>query len=119
MAYYKDGFASNSTSIADGSAEDAYTGVWECVTVPTNQTVEMQSLQHNDINIGLWKDNGVIVDSTSSKYTTGTSATTNTFNSYNSDSYGQIYGNGTKNPVLGYAITWGDNSDHIETAQMK
>ena len=119
IAYYLDGFASNSTEVSAGSDDDAYTGAWECATVPTSSTVEMQSLQHNDINIGLWKDNGVIVDSTSSKYTTGTSVTSNTFNSYDSDSYGQIYGNGTKNPVLGYAITWGDNSDHIETAQMK
>ena len=109
-----DGFASNSTKVSAGSDDDAYTGAWECATVPTNQTVEMQSLQHNDINIGLWKDDGEITNSS-----TGPSSTSNTFNSYNSDSYGQIYGNGTKNPVLGYAITWGDNSDHIETAQLK
>lgn len=119
MAYYIDGFASDTTSITEGSNNDTFTGAWECVTIPTASTVEMQSNQHNDINIGLWKENGVIVDSTTStKYTTGTDITVNQANGYGSTSYGQVYGNGSKNAVLGYAIKYG-TSDHIETAQMK
>ena len=114
LAYYVDGFASNSTSILAGSDDDAFTGAWECVNIPTASTVEMQSNQHNDINIGLWKTAGVI-----SASTTGTSEYKNTSASYNSSSYGQVYGNGTKNAVLGYAIKYGSTSDRIETAQMK
>ena len=119
MAYYVGGFASDTTSITEGSNNDAVTGAWECVTIPTASTVEMQSNQHNDINIGLWKENGVIVDSTTStKYTTGADTTVNQANGYASTSYGQVYGNGSKNAILGYVIKYG-TSDHIETAQMK
>ena len=100
----------------DGSINDEVTGKWEISVVPTSRIIEMQSNQHNDINIGVWKDDssGAIKNST-----TGTSETTNSANSYESTSYGQIYGNGTKNPVLGYAIKYGSSSDTIETAQMK
>ena len=118
VAYYVGGF-SETDSIEAGAIDDLHTGKWECANVPTESNVEMQSLQHNDINIGLWKDNGVIVDSNSDKYTTGTSSTTNNPNAYNSTSYGQIYGNGTANPVLGYAIKIDSKSGAIETAQLR
>ena len=130
IAYYVDkenstetelilGFASDAAKVADGSIDDEFTGSWECSIVPTDSIVEMQSNQHNDIGIGLWKDGGVIVDSNSPKYTTGTSATNNTMNSYDSVSNGNVYGNGTKNAVLGYAIKHGSIGDNIETAQMR
>lgn len=118
VAYYVGGFSSTDT-IAAGAVDDLHTGKWECINVPTDSSVEMQSLQHNDINIGLWKDDGVIVDSSSDKYTTGTSSTYNNASSYNSNSYGQIYGNGTSNPVLGYAIKVDSKNGAIETAQMQ
>lgn len=99
----------------DGSINDEVTGKWEISVVPTSSIIEMQSNQHNDINIGVWKDsNGVIKVST-----TGTSGTSNTASGYSSTSNGQIFGNGTKNPVLGYAIKYGSSGDTIETAQMK
>ena len=118
VAYYVGGFTATDT-IGAGAIDDLHTGKWECINVPTDSSVEMQSLQHNDINIGLWKNNGLIVNSTSDKYTTGTSSTYNNRNAYNSDSYGQIYGNGTSNPVLGYAIKVDSKNGAIETAQMK
>ena len=100
----------------DGSINDEVTGKWEISVVPTSSIIEMQSNQHNDINIGVWKDSsGKITNPT----TTGTSEISNTSSGYSSTSYGQIYGNGTKNPVLGYAIKYGSSSDTIETAQMK
>ena len=101
-------------TLGDGSVNDEVTGTWEISVVPTSSIIEMQSNQHNDINIGVWKDSGVIKVST-----TGTSETTNTASGYSSDSNGQIFGNGTKNPVLGYAIKYGSSGDTIETAQMK
>ena len=130
IAYYVDkenstetelilGFASDVAKVADGSIDDEFTGSWECSIVPTDSTVEMQSNQHNDIGIGLWKDGGVIVDSNSPKYTTGISATSNTMKGYDSVSNGNVYGNGTKNAVLGYAIKHGSIGDNIETAQMR
>ena len=130
IAYYVDkenstetelilGFASDAAKVADGSIDDEFTGSWECSIVPTDSIVEMQSNQHNDIGIGLWKDGGVIVDKNSTKYTTGTSATYNRMNSYDSVSNGNVYGNGTKNAVLGYAIKHGSIGDNIETAQMR
>ena len=100
--------------LGDGSVNDEVTGTWEISVVPTSSIIEMQSNQHNDINIGVRKNNGEITNSK-----TGNSSTSNTLNGYNSNSYGQIYGNGTKNPVLGYAIKYGSSSDTIETAQMK
>ena len=101
-------------TLGDGSVNDEVTGTWEISVVPTSSIIEMQSNQHNDINIGVWKDSGVIKVST-----TGTSETTNTASGYSSNSNGQIFGNGTKNPVLGYAIKYGSSGDTIETAQMK
>ena len=130
IAYYVDkenstemelilGFASGAAKVADGSIDDEFTGSWECSIVPTDSIVEMQSNQHNDIGIGLWKDDGVIVDKNSPKYTTGISATSNTMKGYDSVSNGNVYGNGTKNAVLGYAIKHGSIGDNIETAQMR
>lgn len=102
------------TGNIDGSQDDEVTGKWEISVVPTSSIIEMQSNQHNDINIGVWKNSGAITNST-----TGESSTNNQPSSYSSVSNGQIYGNGTKNPVLGYAIKCGSSSDTIETAQMK
>ena len=114
MAYYVGGFEKDSSSIAEGSVNDQFTGTWECATVPTPNAVEMQSNQHNDINIGLRKTDGVITN-----FTKETSSTFNSANSYDSISYGDVYGNGTDNAVLGYVIKSGATSDAIETAQMK
>lgn len=100
----------------DGSKNDEVTGKWEISVVPTDRVVEMQSNQHNDINIGVWKDSSSGSIKESSK---GGSSTSNTSSGYSSTSNGQIFGNGTKNPVLGYAIKYGSSSDTIETAQMK
>ena len=97
-----------------GSEDEVFTGKWECAVVPTASNVNMQSNQYNKINVGVWKENGVV---TSSK--TGTSSYTNTPNSYNSTSYGYVWGNGTSNPVLGYTIKVSSSSDAIETAQMR
>lgn len=110
VAYLVDG-----ASLAAGADNDAFTGAWECAIVPTPSTMEMQSNQYNKINVGVWKDaNGKV---TTSK--TGTSSTSNTANSYDSTSYGFVWGNGTSNAVLGYAIKPNSSADAIETAQMQ
>ena len=105
------------TNISDGTIDDEFTGSWECSIVPTVNTVEMQSNLHNDINIGVWKtsDGEITAPNVSGRQ----SSTRNNVNGYSSSSYGQVYGNGTSNPVLGYAIKHGSSGDNIETAQMR
>ena len=105
------------TNISDGTIDDEFTGSWECSIIPTVNTVEMQSNLHNDINIGVWKtsDGEITAPNVSGRQ----SSTSNNVNGYSSSSYGQVYGNGTSNPVLGYAIKHGSSGDNIETAQMK
>ncbi|MCR5765536.1 MAG: hypothetical protein K6G09_06125, partial [Treponema sp.] len=114
-----------STYAPAGSDNDEFTMAWESTIIPTSKTVQMQSNQHNDINVGVWKnkDTGVI----KTTYTTGTNSNTNEPNGYytGDKSCGQIYGNGKKDangnayPILGYAVKIGAASDAIETAQMK
>ena len=96
-------------SLKQGSKEDAFTAEWEISVIPTSSTVPQ-----DHINIGVWKTNGVLSNSVhnNNSYNTGTDSGEKVA------SYGSIWGNGTANPVLGYAITTG-NSGFIETAQMK
>lgn len=99
----------------DGSKDDRVTGKWELSIVPTSSVIQMQSNQHNDINIGVWKTSGGVLKASS----TGTYNHTTTGTGYAAKSYGDVFGNGTKNAVLGYAIKNTSSSDNIETAQMK
>ncbi len=101
-------------SINDGAVEETFTGKWESSIIPTPKTLNMQSAQYNKINVGVWKDTtGKITDSTP-----GTSETHQSGSSFDSDSYGFVYGNGTDNAVLGYSVKKGSNST-VETAQMR
>ena len=107
-----------------GSIDDEFTGAWESSVIPTTKTVQMQSNQHNDINVGVFKDKDSGVIKTS--YTTATNSNTNRSTGYNSNNaYGQIYGNNKKDengntyPIYGYVVKVGASSDVIETAQMK
>ena len=85
------------TAAIPGSNGKKVTGDWEITAVPTPSKQKLQSDLYNAINIGVWKvkETGVIKTST-----TGTET-------------GKVYGNGSKNPVLAYAIT----AETIETAQ--
>ena len=108
---------SESTDAPAGAVSDSFTGAWECTVVPTtNSLIIDNSKQTNLINVGVWKDKatGVIKDST-----TGDKAQNNTFNKYASTNNGLLYGNGTKNAVLGYVIALDAANDRIETAQMR
>lgn len=98
----------------DGAEDDLYTLAWECMILPTENVIEMNSNQHNDINIGVWKDNNGVLKAS----ITGAKDQRNEANGYSSTSYGTVWGNGTDNPVLGYAIKSG-TGDTIETAQLK
>lgn len=86
---------------AAGVESGYFTGKWEVTCIPTESRVEK-----DNINVGVWKDaNGTIKNSE-----TGTSSSNTTS--------GKVYGNGTSNPVLGYAIRKATEG-YIETAQKK
>ena len=102
--------ASSDLNGADSS--NYFTGVWESTYIPTNQTVPQDR-----INVGVFKENGERAYSTigTNKFKqNGQKGTSNT-----SAGSGTCYGNGTNNPILGYAIRFTSSSTYVETAQMK
>ncbi len=92
-----------STGVSAGATEDFFTGKWEVTCVPTPKEIcKVYSTTPNNsrINVGLWKDsNGV---KTSSSTTAG-----------------NIVGNGTAYPILGYQVWDNPPGTRIETAQMR
>ena len=64
------------------------------------------------VNVGIWKDtNGVIKNSVTAASASSTNAA--------AAGSGTCWGNGTKNPVVGYQTAFDDANDRIETAQKK
>lgn len=105
---------------------ERFTGVWEVSVIPTQSRV---SVDH--INIGVWKDSsGTITWSTTDGAAPADDNSNigetkldykQVFATGGNTGYktgGHVWGNGTKNPVLGYSITKGAGG-YIETAQMK
>lgn len=97
-----------------GAVNDVFTGGWEVSLVPTDST--MSGGANDKVNIGLWKKTlnnmkGVIVKSTELNTKTSSSNSSTA-------SYGDCYGNGTDNAVLGYAVKTSSGTA-IETAQLK
>ena len=80
-----------------GSINDMFTQSWESMVVPTSNTIEMQSNQHNDINIGVWKDKTTGERKNS---LAGKNAQTREGTAYGSTSRGNVYGNGTSTTIL-------------------
>ena len=118
------------TTLDSVDDEEYFTGAWEVSVIPTQSRV---SVDH--INIGVWKDsNGTITWSTTDGEAPGESNIGETKLDYKEifksedmgykagntgyKTGGHVWGNGSKNPILGYAITKGANG-YIETAQMK
>lgn len=85
--------------------DDTFTGNWEVSVIPTSSDI-----QEDHTNIGLWKDS----------LGARRSSVGGTVNDYGSigDNEGQTSGNGTNNPVVGYATVIGIRG-FIETAQMR
>ena len=132
-AHPKIAYWAGTTSIANAEILNGvddlerFTGVWEVSVIPTSSRT---SVDH--VNIGVWKDStGTITWST----TDGNAPELDNSNigetkldykevfnsSAGNTGYktgGHVWGNGTKNPILGYSITQGA-SGYIETAQMK
>lgn len=86
-----------------GVVDSSYTGNWEVSVIPT-----ISAMVEGSINVGVWKDSS------------GNLINSQTGNSYARTDMGVCFGNGTKNAVLGYAITNSSGAGGtIETAQLK
>jgi hypothetical protein len=93
-----------------GAANDAFNGNWEVTLIPTTNRV-----QDDRVNIGLWK----LADGYSTKDGLIPSGTTNIGTwVVPGTGTGTCYGNGTKFPVVGYAVKNG-TAGAIEISQMK
>ena len=105
MAYLSD-LGKAQDSVVAGAVNDMFTGYWEVTEIPTQSNAVKDR-----INVGVWKDaEGVIKDST-----TGTNSHADETGNTSTD--GSVYGNGTKNPVLGYEIRPSTDTGFMETAQ--
>ena len=100
LAYRVSGTANN------GAEEDMYTGNWETTIIPSPSRVPQDR-----INVALWKN--TTTGNVGKKKASNTG--TNTAGQY----YGNCFGNGTSNPVLGYQTRESSTKGYIETAQMK
>ena len=108
-------YTAQGTGTSDG--EDLFTGNWEISLVPSPKTLTTN--YYDKMNICLWKQGGTIVSSKDSRFTvtggaSGKTSADNTSTTLN----GNIYGNGTANPILGYAVE-STSGTYLETAQMK
>lgn len=135
-AHPKTAHWAGTTSIASAASlngvddSEYFTGIWEVSVIPTQSRV---SVDH--VNIGVWKDStGTITWSTTDGNAPGEDNIGETKLDYKeiygsgdmgykagNTGYrtgGHVWGNGSKNPILGYSIKQGA-SGYIETAQMK
>ena len=97
--------AGKSYSAPGVKSDDTFTGNWEVSVIPTSSDI-----QEDHTNIGLWKDS-------LGARRTSVGGTVNNYGSIG-DNEGQTSGNGTNNPVVGYATVIGIRG-FIETAQMR
>ena len=102
-------YKAKGTGTDDGN--DIFTGNWEISLVPSSKMLTV--MYYDKINIGLWKQDGKIVNSNAEGFIQKTSESNNTITEK-----GNIYGNGTANPILGYVIE-STMGTCLETAQMK
>lgn len=105
LAYLIAGKSDKGYSAQGVKSDDTFTGNWEVSVIPTSSDIK-----EDHTNIGLWKDS-------SGARRTSVGGTVNNYGSIG-DNEGQTSGNGTNNPVVGYATVIGIRG-FIETAQMR
>lgn len=105
LAYLIAGKSDKGYSAQGVKSDDTFTGNWEVSVIPTSSDI-----QEDHTNIGLWKDS-------SGARRTSVGGTVNDYGQIG-DNDGQTSGNGTNNPVVGYATVIGIRG-FIETAQMR
>lgn len=105
LAYLIAGKSDKGYSAPGVKSDDTFTGNWEVSVIPTSSDI-----QEDHTNIGLWKDS-------SGARRSSVGGTVNDYGQIG-DNDGQTSGNGTNNPVVGYATVIGIRG-FIETAQMR
>ncbi|MBO4859873.1 MAG: hypothetical protein J5527_15265 [Treponema sp.] len=112
VAYWAGAESITEITNISGADEEVFSQLWESSVIPSNSKI---ALDH--INVGVWKDNsGNLTYSTKNGKAPGAGGTIGSSSAGTGN--GMIYGNGSKNPILGYAITK-SAAGYIETAQMK
>lgn len=115
----KEGSIAAASDLSGVDSNDSFTGRWEVVNVPTISSVRKDDTTNGvkqNINVCVWKS----PDGNMAKSTTGDSvcigSATGGTSGTSANNYGDVYGNGTANAVLGY--TYGNGTAaFIETAQ--
>jgi len=103
--------AAHAPAGVDATNSDLYTGAWEVTMIPTSSRVIQ-----DHVSVGVWKTTaGVITYSTKNGAALATD-NSNVGSSQYGTANGTCYGNGTKNPAIGYAIKE-STLGYYETAQ--
>lgn len=121
MACLKDVISSSGTkatreavTVPSGvNLSDQFMGIWESTIIPSTSRYA-DNYAYSYVNIGMWKDG----TTGKAKVMSGTDVGYTNENGLGSTNTSSVYGNGTANPVLGYATRVGTRG-HLETAQMK
>ena len=104
-------------SVAAGADDyERYTGAWEVAVVPTPSI--MTTNREDKVNIGVWKNSGVLTDSKVNGVIENSSHSAIGSSGYSATNWSKTFGNGTSNGILGYQITTSSGSC-LETAQMR
>ena len=110
MAYLtSEGAACSTVAASAGTVKDMFTGYWDVTEVPTPS-----SAPKDRINVGVWKDSGIIKASTPKAGVTASKP-----DGDSTEGSGVTVGNGTKNPVVAYEIRPSAAHGYMETAQKK
>ena len=114
-AYLVDKTSDFNQTAAGVDGDERFTGAWEVSVVPTPS--RMTTNREDKVNVGVWKNAGVLTDSKISGVVKNSSRG-GTINGYDSTNWSKTFGNGTENGVLGYQISTATGSC-LETAQMR
>lgn len=105
------------TQVADGAnSNEQFTGAWEVAVVPSPS--RMTTNREDKVNIGVWKNSGVLTDSKVNGVIENSSHSAIGSSGYTATNWSKTFGNGTSNGILGYQITTSSGSC-LETAQMR
>ncbi len=114
-------FYAATNAVTNGAVNNCYTGIWECMVVPSQSNVK----DSRKISVGVWKYNGTEADDGRLAYsTTGEKrGQVDGDNSYSSSTAsateGYCYGNSSNNGVLAYVVSPTGSQYCAETAQMR
>jgi len=119
IAYITENAISDGTmnyAAAGTDQNDCFTGNWEVSVIPSQS--ELSGGNSDKINVGLWKDTTGNIVNSYLKNANGETQNVPSEGNTSGTSSGNCYGNGTANPIFGYAVK-STSGTCIETAQLK